>query len=93
MVHAPDARLTRAQSNTHTHTHTHTHAHTHLHKHANLQVGGQNVFDDEEAESFEFGHIKVKKKVVFVIGEEKRPGRGDMMILQNRSIIVQNSLI
>lgn len=57
-----------------------------------LEVCGQYGLDDKEAESLEFHVIEVGQKVVLGLGQVEVPGRRSVVVLQNRAVIIENSL-
>ena len=57
-----------------------------------LQVGGQDGFNDQVAEAFEFGAVQVHQKVAARVGEEQRPGGSSVMVLKYRPIVIEDRL-
>ena len=57
-----------------------------------LQVGGQDGLDHQEAEALELHVAQAGQEVVLWPRQEEGPGGGGVVILQDRSVVVQNGL-
>ena len=57
-----------------------------------LEVRGEYRLDDEEAKALELHVIQVEQEVELWLGQIEAPGRGRVMVLQHRAVIVQHRL-
>ena len=57
-----------------------------------LQVSGQDGLDDQETEAFELHVVQVGQEVELGLGQVQTPGRGGVVVLQDRAVVVQHRL-
>lgn len=57
-----------------------------------FQVSGQNGLNNQKAEALKIHVVETGQEVVLRLGHKKIPGRGSVVILQNRAVVVEHRL-
>lgn len=57
-----------------------------------LEVSGKNGLYDQEAEAFELHVVQVDQEVILWTGHEQIPGRGGVVVLEHRPVVIQHCL-
>lgn len=57
-----------------------------------LQVCGEDGLDDQEAKAFELHVVQVGQEVELWPGQVEAPGRSSVVVLQDRTVIIQHRL-
>jgi len=57
-----------------------------------FQIGGQDRLDNQKSNALEFSAVQVHQEIETRIREEQGPGRGRVMVLQHRAVVVQDRL-